>query len=192
MVQDTQREPKSRRNKKLTEAQRAGVARQLRTITDDWKTIRSAFKLVEEALEKEALTTNEEMAMLEEALDTLREGCRGIKSGEETFAHKKFKEKAEALLLDQLDDDNLPSFKVKGAGTVSSSRRKFWKMADPEKIFAYVKKTGDFELFTTAISEAWCNAYLEKHGKKPPGADFWEKHSISFTAERQKVTKKKP
>lgn len=177
----TTRREKSKANAaaKLNEAQRAAVARELRRIKTVYEEAKLALKLVTAAIEEEQLTTNEQLSDLEEAFDTIRDAAKDI-------ALKTNKEKAELLLIKQLDDKDLPKFSVTGAGTVTKSRRKFWSMKDPEKFIDHVRATGDYEGFTTAVSSDYCAAYYAEHGKVPPGTDYWEKESLSFTKERPK------
>lgn len=163
---------------KLNEEQRAGVARQLRAIKNLYDEVKLSLQFIDEAVNDRTLITNAELNDLEEAFDVLRRAAKSVPV-------KTYKEKAEALLLLQLND-NLPSFEVVGAGKVSSSRRKCWSMTDPELVIERVMKDRDFHCYTTNIREKWCNDYFDQHGKKPPGCDFYEKVTLSFTKSKPK------
>lgn len=168
---------------KLDEAQRGAVARALRKVKDDLSEVTPALKFITDAVMEGQLNTNEELAELEEMFDIIRDAAKDI-------PYKTTKEKAEILLLAQLDDRNLPKFTVAGAGTITKTKKKYWSMKDPEKLIEFIKKDGTYDCFTTAVAEKWCNAYLEEHKKVPPGCDYWEKTSLSFTKEKPKKGKK--
>lgn len=170
--------------KKLDDASRAKVARFLRQMrTDKEDKLKPAMDFLNAAINDRQLSSNEDLAELEEVFDTLREFAQGI-------PFKTMEEKTEHLLLQQLSDDN-KKFTVEGAGTVSSTESKKWSIKDLKKLLNYVTKTGDFDCFTQTVRKTWADDYYAKHGKLPPGCDFFPKKAISFTKERQKAGAKK-
>ena len=178
MAEETRREASKRLNKerealKLDDEQKVAVTTELRKWKNEIKEINAAKAVIAGAVDGEPFTTNEQHAELEEAFDTIRDAAKSV-------PYKTNIEKFEYLLLQQLTDD-LPRFTVGEVATVSRTRRKFWSIKDPQKVVDNIIKSGDYACLTTAIAEVWCNAYYKANGVSPPGVDFWEKTSLSFT-----------
>jgi len=163
----------------LTEEQRAGVTVVLRQLKERIKEIQPSLDFIQSAVHDRQLTTNEEIAELEEHFDRVREAAKGLPLQDHH-------DRAEVLLLAQINKNN-KKFTVEGAGTVTDSRSKKWSLKDPQKLLNYAIKSGDFDMFTQSVRAKWCNKYFEQHNKRPPGTDFWEKVTLSFTQERERV-----
>ena len=57
-------------------------------------------------------------------------------------------------------------------GTAFQSPQTFAKLVDRAALIDYVKRTGDFNLFTNAVAKAEVVAYAEAHNAPPPGVEI--------------------
>lgn len=179
MVQETRREASKKATDaknalKLNEEQRAAVTRYMRKLKDEMADIKSALSVINAAINSDAFTRNEQYADLEEAFDTIRDAA-------DQGNYKTLMEKTEILLLAQINPNN-DKFTVADVATVTDSKTKHWSVSDPKKFIKHIVEHDDYTgLLTKAVTVAWCTDYFDQYGKAPPGVDFFEKRTLSFT-----------
>lgn len=87
--------------------------------------------------------------------------------------------KLEAYLKDEMDKQNLTSFKSE-YGTAFLTTTDYASVADWQEVLAYIRETESFDLLTQSVSKLAVRAFIEENKQVPPGVNYGTKVDVNI------------